>query len=121
MGQNKAEGCGGVMFFSKEKRIQTWTKKKNVAKLAKELQDPKSEMRFAVIKSLVEVGDSNAVSALMTSIKDPDPKIRIEILDALGKIGNDRAKEDVRFLSDKDENADVKKKALEILAMLNKK
>jgi HEAT repeat protein len=106
------------MFFNKEKKIERWAKKKNSQKLAKEINNPELDIRLKVISALADIGDFKAVSALMSVVKDEDPKIRIATLEALDKLGNEKAKEHVRYLSEKDEDPEVKEKAKQVLSSL---
>jgi HEAT repeat protein len=109
------------MCLNKEKRIERWTRKRNSQKLAKEINNPEMDIRLKVISALADIGDFKAVTALTSIIKDEDPKIRIAALDALDKVGDERSKEHVRYLSEKDEDPEVKEKARQVLSSLSSK
>lgn len=109
------------MCLSKEKKIEKWIRKKNSGKLAKEVNNSIPEIRLKVIEALGEVGDFPAVSALSSIIRDSDPKIRLASLNAISKTGDERAKEHVRYLSEKDEDPNVRDKAKEVLGSLSTK
>jgi len=99
-------------------KIEDWGNKKKVDKLIKELSNRKSDVRIAVVKALGVARDYRAVSALISVLTDPDTNVRLCAIEVLGNIGDPRAKEHLRYISEKDANEELRKRALAALAKI---
>ncbi|HHW30860.1 MAG TPA: HEAT repeat domain-containing protein [Clostridiaceae bacterium] len=107
-----------MFFISKEKKIESWAKKKNSEALAKLVTDSNVDIRVKVVNALSEIGDYRAVTALITALKDSDAKVRMAALDAFIKVKDQRGKEHIRYIIEHDPVAEVKEKAVKALSVL---
>ena len=107
-----------MILFNKKAKIEDWGNKKKVDKLVKELSNRKSDVRMAVVKALGAARDYRAVTALISALTDQDINVRLCVVDILGNIGDPRAKEHLRYISEKDANEELRKRALAALAKI---
>jgi len=94
------------------KKVEKWTRKKNITKLIKVLPDVDNDIRIAIIKALGNTKDERAMNTLITYLRDPDASIRFAAVEALGTMGNGRALEFVRQLWNIENDIELREKAV---------
>jgi len=98
------------MGISLEK-IEKWEKKKKAKKLLRAININSIEVRTRAIRALAAIEDPEIINQLVNLLRDPEPKVRLASVETLGKIGSGKAMEFVRFMIEKEEDAQVSEAA----------
>lgn len=73
-------------------KIQKLAEKRKSAKIIKFLDSKDTDVIFAALKALSEIGDEDSVNRIASMIDSTEPQVRVEAAKALGNIGTEYAK-----------------------------
>jgi len=94
--------------------------KKAVDPLISALNDKEWTVRSSAADALGRLKDSRAVDPLLTLLKDKESSVRISAIEALGRIKDKKAVEPLKKVANSDSSDLVRKKAKEVLSILQK-
>ncbi|MBN2054469.1 HEAT repeat domain-containing protein [bacterium] len=78
------------MFFQVTPgKLLSWKKRRRIKPLIKSLSNPDMNIKTIAVQSLGEIGDQEALPAMVILLKDPDPDVRYIASEAIAPMAND--------------------------------